>query len=225
MGEGEKIIWGFERVALGAFAGVAAIGSKYAGQDYHYHMRLLDMGDQTTKITNLWYGYEIMTPILVFLGALLAYAAKGETNRLKLLALAVAAPALITTWAGGASSEKKFALDFVSSAFADSNVQPTQPSPSIVDGLKLFFGIGKDDTLYHVVVGSYKTPDEASAKVNSVKEANPSLHVYIGGRAPGNAYYPVVVGDYVPFGAAKVLKDKLTQTPETSDAYISPGPR
>ena len=91
--------------------------------------------------------------------------------------------------------------------------------------MKLFFGIGKDDTLYHVIVGSYKTTDEAAAKAASVKAANPTFNVYVGNRLPGNPYYPVVIGDDIGYSSAKALKDKLSVLPETSEAYISPGQR
>jgi hypothetical protein len=163
----------------------------------------------------------IMAPMLLFLGAFVAWISY-ESHRVKLAAIAVSAPALITTWAGGATSVTKFSLDFIPSAYAAENVTRAD-GPSIVDGVKLFFGVGKDDSRYHVIVGSFKSTDEAASLVKKVKSEDPTLNVYVGARAPGNDHYPVVVGDYLPYPEALKLKDKVLKFNSVEDAYLSPG--
>lgn len=215
----EKPISGWGRCAIGAIGGVAAVATKYLGQDHAYFLRLLDL-EQYIKINNLWLGYYIMTPLLMFLGAVVAWAV-DENNRLKLLAIAVAAPALITTWAGGATSSSKFAFELIGIAHA-------QPSPtnnvsvSVGESLKLWFGIGRDDQKYRVVAGSFKSPEEASILASKINAESPGLNAYVGQRAPGNPYYAVVVSGYLPYSEAKIVQEKVMKLNAVPDAYLSP---
>src|SRR5574341_507180 len=92
-----------EKVAIGALGGLAAVCVKFLGQDYHYVVTQAS-NLARDRVNDLIIGYSVLTPILVFLGGLLTWAS-DETKRLKLLAIAVSAPALITTWAGGSKPE------------------------------------------------------------------------------------------------------------------------
>lgn len=125
----------FSSILIGALGGLAAVSVKYLGQDHSFVTQNLQLG-QTANLWALLIGYIILTPILMFLGGLLA-CMSGEVNRIKLLAIGVAAPALITTWAGGATPDHppinaggansahlidNFSL--VSPAFAQENINP-----------------------------------------------------------------------------------------------------
>ena len=212
---------GITRGIIGCFGGLAAVISKYLGQDHAYYLRLLDLGNQQIKIDNLWLGYKIMSPSLVFLGALLAWASY-ENHRVKLLAIAVAAPALITTWAGGATSANKFAFNFVAPAYAADASIDVGEKVSVTNGLKLFFGIGKDEERYHVVAGSYKNKTDAALVAEKIIKREPSLNAFIGERRPNNEYYPVIVGDYTSYSEAAKLKDKVKDLSLTPEPYLTP---
>lgn len=217
----EDDLSGIGRGLVGCLGGLAAVISKYLGQDHAYYLRLLDLGNQQIKIDNLWLGYKIMSPSLVFLGALMAWASY-ENHRVKLLAIAVAAPALITTWAGGATSATKFAFDFVSPALAaDASVEVGE-KVSVGNGLKLFFGIGKDEERYHVVAGSYKNKTDAALVAEKIIKKDPTLPVFVGERRPNNEFYPVIVGGYSSYSDAAKIKDKIKDLNLTPEPYLTP---
>src|SRR5215210_3442260 len=100
-----------EKIVLGALGGLAAVLTKFLGQDYanivEHASNLTDAQIESYKV-----GYIILTPILMFLGALVAWAS-DERKRFKLIALAIAAPALITTWAGGTKGQKLASFDLI----------------------------------------------------------------------------------------------------------------
>jgi hypothetical protein len=210
---------GFWRAVIGCLGGAAAVASKYLGQDHAYYLRMLDQGMQS-KIDNIWIGYYIMTPLLVFLGALVAWASY-EHHRVKLLAIAVAAPALITTWAGGATAATKFTWNIFSPAYAESSA-PSDQKSSVRDAIKLWFGIGRDEQQYRVVVGSFKDPAAAAVKATQINKTDPTLKATVGERRLFNEYYPVVVGGYAPYPTAKALKDQVSDKLGTDDVYLAP---
>jgi len=218
MGDELSGVW---RCVIGSLGGLAAVISKYLGQDHAYYLRLLDLENQQIKIDNLWLGYKIMGPSLLFLGALMAWASY-ENHRVKLLAIAVAAPALITTWAGGATSATKFAFNFVSPAIAADASVAVNENVTVGNALKLFFGIGKDEERYRVVVGSYKDRTDAAIVAEKITKRDPSLKVFIGEKRPNNDFYPVIVGGYVPYSEAAKLKDRVKDFSITPEPYLSP---
>jgi hypothetical protein len=213
-------ISGFGRCIIGAFGGLAAVASKYLGQDHSYYLRMLDLGNQS-KIDNLWIGYYIMAPLLLFLGALVAWASY-ENHRLKLLAIAVAAPALITTWAGGATSVTKFAFSFIDQASAQTQMQNAVVKPGLGDGIKLWFGIGRDEQKYRVVVGSFKKPEDALLAATKINKTAPDLKAFVGEKAPGNDYYAVVISDFLTYPDAKKVLERASKIDAVDDAYLSP---
>jgi sporulation related protein len=213
-------ISGLGRIIIGAFGGLAAVTSKYIGQDHAYYLRMLDQGQQL-KIDNLWLGYYIMTTILVFLGALVAWASY-ENHRLKLLAMAIAAPALITTYAGGSTASNKFAVNFISPAYAQVTTAEMSNRVTVGSALKIWFGIGKDEQLYRVIIGSFKSEDSAKAKADQLNKTYPDLKAYVGERRLFNDYYPVVVGEFATYPQAKALKDAVSEKTGVDDLYLSP---
>jgi hypothetical protein len=202
--------------------GLAAVASKYLGQDHAYFLRLLDLGDQV-KIANLLFGYEIMAPFLIFLGGLVGWASY-ENHRIKLLAIAVAAPALITTWAGGATTATKFALDVISPALAQGTSTDVQGGPSAIEGIKLFFGIGKDEERYRVVAGTFKDQSLAQAKAEAIRKFQPAWNAHVLQPKVGADQWAVVVGGYLPYPEAKRLKASILGAKLTDDAFLTSAP-
>lgn len=86
---------------VGGIGGLAAICTKYLGQDHQFVVSALAV-DNTDAVLTMAIGYAIIGPILIFLGAVFGWAS-GEQNKIKLLALGISAPALVTTYAGGQS--------------------------------------------------------------------------------------------------------------------------
>lgn len=213
-------ISGLMRAVIGALGGIAAAGAKYLGQDHSFYLRMLDLGNQG-KIDNLWQGYFVMVPILMLVGAIIAWAA-NENSRMKLLTMAISAPAIITTLAGGETHTTKWAFDLlVTPAYAQASPQESSRG-SLVDGVKLWFGIGREDQRYRVIIGSYQNEDAAKAKAEQVNKQFPDLKAFVGERRLFNDYYPVVVGGYSAYPQAKALKEAVAEKTGIEDVYLSP---
>jgi hypothetical protein len=50
---------------------------------------------------------------------------------------------------------------------------------------------------YWVIIASYTDESDAKAHADRVNDENPDLKAFVGKRQPNNAYYPVIVGNYV----------------------------
>ena len=238
-----------ERAIIGSLGGLAAICVKYVGQDHNFVTKLIQSGDlhDMDLVLALFVGYAILTPMLMFLGALIAWGS-SERNRLKLLALGVAAPALITTWAGGtksyqpstATTEFRSTLTESSRNFnlfpiahaadkedkidsqKNGEIEETKSDKSaIIQGIELFFGYGKEPQKYWVVVGSYIDRAEAEVHAERINKEEPSLRAFVGNSRPGNKYLPVIVGGYLPLDEARAIMRKARALDSVDDAFLS----
>jgi hypothetical protein len=221
MDEELSVSW---RAFWGVLGGAGAVATKFLGQDLYWVQVHLDTREYV-RIENLAIIYAIALVGLCFVGAVVA-AGSRENNRIKLLAIAVAAPALFTTAAGGASAErtKRFSDLFGVSAAHAQTVKKSEAeatSISLTDGVKQFFGIGRDETRYRVIVGSFKDKTQAAITASRLKTALPELNVYVGERQPTNDYFPVMVGDYLRYPDASALKDKAIELTGIKDTYLS----
>jgi hypothetical protein len=197
-------------------------------QDWHWY-RIFRATREFDAIDGMTSSYIVLGIILCVIGAIIAAAFQGERHPLKLLWLGVAAPALVTTWLGGQYPGKLDPNDFqthswilptlTTSAFAaDADIGD---SSGFWRGAKIVFGIGKDQSRYHVVVGSYKTRSEATTMLERVHKVLPNLNVYTAEPKPGNDYYGVIVGPELPFPEAQKLRDEISDKLNIKDAYLS----
>ena len=227
-----------EKAVLGALGGLSAVLVKFLGQDYANvvaHAANLS----ADQLLAYQVGYGLITPILMFLGGFIAWLS-DEEKRIKIVALAVAAPALITTWAGGNKPDNLAFNDYlVSSAYAQpaapaqqtlTPAYPEAPTPQstwqkIESGVGTFFGYGKEPQRYWVIVGSYKEREAAQQFAERVNAEAPSLNAWVGLKLPGNDYYPVIVGDHALLSEAKQLRERALATRTVKDAYLSTGER
>lgn len=113
-----------EKAVLGAFGGLSAVLVKFLGQDYAV---VVANAANLTADQLLAYkvGYGLLTPILMFLGGFIAWLS-DEQKRVKIVALAIAAPAMITTWSGGQKASSVIAFNdlLIPSTFAQSTAPP-----------------------------------------------------------------------------------------------------
>jgi hypothetical protein len=230
-----------EKAVLGALGGLCAVLVKFLGQDY---ANVVAHAGNLSADQMLAYkiGYGVLTPILMFLGAFVAWISE-ERKRVKIVALAVAAPAMITTWSGGHSgwsdSMRVAALQpppgFIQSAYADTPA----PTPSGItaedpdsisasglftklrNGVAIFFGRGNAPSSYSVVVGSFQDKKDAEAYAAQVNQEDPSLHAWVGQKIPPNTYYPVVVGKRQLLGKARELRARALKTRTIQQAYFT----
>ena len=216
-----------EKIVLGALGGLAAVLTKFLGQDY---ANIVEHAANLTADQVLSYkiGYLILTPILMFLGALVAWAS-DERKRFKLIAIAVAAPALITTWAGGTKSQHLASFELIAPAYAQPVRTAVEPGDKgawdkIQSGVGIFFGYGRDPQRYWVIVGSYRERDAAQKYAEALNHERPDLRAWVGKRLPDNEYYPVIVGDYSLLSEANALKEKALASRLVKGAYLSANP-
>jgi hypothetical protein len=220
-----------EKVIIGALGGLSAVLVKFLGQDYA--TVVAQAANLTVEQLSAYkIGYGLLTPILMFLGAFVAWTS-DEHKRVKLVALAIAAPAMITTWSGGnksSSTSASFDL-FVTSAYAqalDAGSKSNQAdSPGAIEqiqkGVGIFFGYNKEPKRYWVIVGSYQDRNAAQQFADRINQENKTLNAWVGAKVPPNDYYPVIVGDYSFLSEARALREKALATKSVKEAYLSEG--
>jgi hypothetical protein len=225
LGDGAKVI--LHRVVWGALGGVIATGSKFIAQDWQWY-RIFKATRELDAIDGMISSYILLGAILCGIGAIVAAAFQGERHPFKLLGLGVAAPALVTTWLGGQypgdlngthSGKKSWLPEITTSAFAADG--PIASTSDFWKGAGIVFGIGKDQTRYRVVVGSYPSREQAIAMLERVRKVIPDAPVFTADPKPGNNFYGVVVGPELPFNEAQKLRDELSEKLNIKDTYLS----
>ena len=225
-----------EKAVLGALGGFSAVCVKFMGQDYG---TVVNNASNLTadQVLNYQIAYGLLTPILMFLGAFIAWIS-DETNRMKIVALAIAAPAMITTWSGGQKDDLRASVLLpVSSAYAQvvdpakSGIPVEKPGTvteqsaleRIQSGIGVFFGYGKEPKKYWVIVGSFKDRAHAEKFVDKINAEDATLNAWVGVKVPPNDYWPVIVGTYNYLSEAQALQKKALATRVITDAYLSSG--
>jgi len=212
------------RALWGILGGAIATVSKFLAQDLHWY-RIFRATKEFEAIDGMMWTYILLALCLCFIGGVVAAAFQGEKHPMKLLGLGVAAPALVTTWLGGQyaadaqnQTKSSWLPSLVSTAYAaDMSVQ----SNGFWRGAGIVFGIGKDQTRFHVVVASYPTRGEATAMLEKVHKLLPDLNVYIAEPRAGNNFYAVIVGSDLPFSEAQELRDEISEKLNVKDTYLS----
>jgi SPOR domain len=217
---------GLQRALIGATGGILAVLTKYLAQDHAWVSHWANIHDP--HLYDIILGYAILTPILVILGGAVA-GFSDEVNKFKLLAMGVAAPALITTMGpiaqpGPAASSTppavnhnigpagwSFPLSPIGIAIAANNDFRMAEATAIQKGVEAFFGAGKGEPRFWVIVGSFRDKTAAETLVSNINEQNPSMKAFVGKRMPNNEFYPVIVGDFVTLSEATRLRDAASQ--------------
>jgi hypothetical protein len=218
MDDGEMVR--LERFGLGLLAGIVVVLNKIVSQGAS-GLRVVfeDLAKDSGAIFQ-FFGYAGIAMATVLSAGFIALLFK-ENSRLKLIAMAVSLPALISAW-GSAPAElaaKNFA--FITPAFAQEN-SGASSGESFWRGVQLFFGGAPDVQKYRVVVASAPTPDEAAGLANRLQQSAPSLHVAVADRASGNPYFAVIASDFLPYADANAILAQVKKTQLGANAYLSP---
>jgi hypothetical protein len=202
-----------ERALVGGLGGLCAILAKYVSQDHATVMQYMDSNLPSSKLFTLIAGYLILTPILMILGAIIA-GVTDEANRLKVFALGISAPALITTMSSGNSGIKiADIIDFLrpSTAIAQSN--PVQ------QGLDSFFG--SSERTYVVYLGSFKekgTADRIMQKINETRSIRAFSTEFTSDQG---LFYRVYATSLLSLKDALSLRSSLLRSGIVSEAAIT----
>lgn len=224
-----------EKAILGGLGGLSAVLVKFLGQDY---ATVVASFANLTVDQRLSYaiGYGILTPILIFLGGFIAWVS-DERKRIKIVALAIAAPAMVTTWSGGQKNASAMVGLIVSNAYAGPSEPVRQEFKAVDpdaltekgalghlrDGVGTFFGFEKQTTKYWVIVGSYADRNAAQQLADRINRDDASLNAWVGVKVPPNEYYPVIVGGYSTLSEARELQRRALASKAIKDAYLSTG--
>jgi hypothetical protein len=204
-----------ERIAVGALGGLAAVMAKYISQDHASVVQFFSTNLPASAILSIIGGYFILTPILVILGAIIGWIA-AETNRVKLFALGISAPALITTLSSGSSTKLVDAIDILgpNTAIAQG---------TIAEGLSSFFG--SVDRTYVVYVGSFSNKENSDRITNSINNNVRSLHViqkeFVDSQ--NRRWYRVYVVQRFSIKEALDVRERLLKSKVVSEAKIVQG--
>jgi hypothetical protein len=206
-----------ERVLVGGLGGLAAILVKYISQDHASVAAFISThtkaGLPLSAIIDIVGGYFILAPMIIVLGAIIGWVS-NENQRIKLFALGVSAPALITTLSSGSSV--KLTLLEPSSAYAQS-----AQDGSLSTGLSSFFG--GTDKPYAIYVGSFANPEKINRIVNAINDQTKSLHAITVDvtDAAGNKLKRIYVLQLFGVKEALDVRDKLLQSGIVDEATIT----
>jgi hypothetical protein len=165
----------------------------------------------------------------IFLGAIGGWIS-DETKVHKIFWIAISMPVILTAAGGGTVyGEKKpetlpigkAGWNFeqllpISPAYAADGPSPKSSNDigdenSFVEGLKLFFGQGKDQNRYRVVVHSVLNDKEKAEGIarRLNKEFQLPAPASVGERKPNNPYWPIVINGWTTYAEAKRLKEAI----------------
>jgi len=212
--------------AAGGF--ISALG-QYIGNTLNETLDHCVRGEWTAAVINLIY-FVTAAALTAFAGGMIAYFLQSWTrNRWMLFVSGIAATSIGTQALPGLQRLLLRAdIAPISTAFAQSQSQAgcnDWSSFSLTRGLSQFFRL--DNANYRVVVGSFKTLNDAQAQANKINAAEPSLRAFVGEKAPCNDFYPVIVGPpSTTLEEAKKIQDKVLSLDTISipGAYISKRP-
>lgn len=199
---------------VGGIGGLAAICTKYLGQDHHFVVSALAV-DNTDAVLTMAIGYAIIGPILIFLGAVFGWAS-GEQNKIKLLALGISAPALVTTYAGGQSM-------FDTRVAAE--IRSIESAPSFASGSTSLLGQMSPVTPVHA--GMVRSPSPALQAdgagtvwlAGGVKESV-QLFFGVGKQQALESHYRVIVGSHANRQAAENQARRINAENPTMSAFV-----
>jgi hypothetical protein len=203
-----------ERVIVGGLGGLAAVLVKYISQDHAAVVQFISThtkaGLPLSTILDIVGGYFILAPIVIVLGAMIGWVS-SETQRLKLFALGVSAPALLTTLSSG--NGVKLALLEPSSAYAD----------DVSARVGALFA--STDRPYAIYVGSYSSQANIDRIVSTINEQTKSLYAITTDvvDSKGNKLKRIYVLQLFGIKEALDVRDRLLSSGLVEEATITRG--
>lgn len=216
--ESEISHWG--RVWVGCLGGLLVLTNKIVSQGASGLKTVFEDLARDKDAMFQFLGYVTIAIGTVAITAGIAWAV-AEKSRLKLMAVAVSAPALISAWGAVPEGLGTRSLAFITPAFAQTSAPTTTPAQSFWRGVELFFSGAPEIPKYRVVVASAQSPDEAAAIATKLRQVAPMLQTAVADKAPGNPYFAVVASDFLSYAKASDILAEVKKTPLGSNAYLS----
>jgi len=227
-----------QRLLVGGLGGLAAVLVRYLSRDHDTVLLLIesDIPLAAKEFRKLWAGYLVFTPIMILLGAMIGWISE-ETHKVKLFALGVSAPALITTYSA-AQPEKRVAFEpgFISYAYAnpsgqryDSEIKARSSEiliseennfPLKLAQLREFFG-NSDSPVYLVQVGSFIDKTKANQLAARINKEGTSIRAFVSELgSSGGVMYRVLVAQGLSLRDALLVRRNLQASGIVKDAFL-----
>jgi hypothetical protein len=183
-------------------------------------------------------GYVLRWVGLFTIGALVVYAQseKHVLNRAKMIQIGAAAPAILTAWINGNSIPEPEGVELESAhsgllhvmgsntAYAEPSQQQTKvmekQNPGglqrVIQGL---VGIKPKANNYFVIVGRFKTVEEAITRLDEAKKLG-FAEAVVYEKYRNNEHYSVAVGSNLSLVEARRLKSQAVEAGLPDDSYI-----
>ncbi|SHI19640.1 SPOR domain-containing protein [Ferrimonas marina] len=223
-----------QRITLGAIGGITPFLITLLSIDFHSVFggyKALD-----------WVGLAVRCIILIFLGALVTFMHKNETENFKLFQLGLAAPALLATYINGSPGNSQMlpssadngttvSISLLPQAHADASERRQQylnegmiREPQVSAYSRFLRGaFGKKietsgDDKFFVIAGSHQARQSAENQVAALKEKGFEATVF---KPYGDSkHFSVVIAAYVSKSEATQVRDLALRNGLPSDTFI-----
>jgi len=220
-----------QRVLLGAVGGITPYLITLLSLDFKSVVGGYEILD--------WIGLAVRCLVLIFLGSLVAWLHKTESEPFKVFQLGLAAPALLAAFINGNAGTSQpmptlsqpvasYSFSLISSAHADDDdnyVNAGLLREPRVSGFARFLrgALGArvetaDKAAWFVIVGSHKHRKNAEKQAERLEQQHYEAHVY----KPygGSAHYAVVIASHVTQQEARTIRDRAIRDGLPKDSYV-----
>ncbi|MEQ8335235.1 SPOR domain-containing protein [Nisaea sp.] len=237
MPENENVISTPMRIAIGAMSGIIAAIVKFYGAEFNDLFGRHALPNAGLLINTVLISYLFLAIILATIGSFCAFLNSDETSKVKLVAIAMSAPAVFNSYYSGGfensntqknvesgyiefNNEKNLSLIDIFSikyAIADTGQIKDYSKRNRIDDLASGFSyiLRIGERKCWIVVGSLKKYDDAVRFSEKIQEKDPKLGSFVGIKS--NGFYPVLIGGFLPETEAKYLLSRASKIPLISN--------
>ena len=211
-----------QKICLGGLGALTPIVLNFIAVDYLIVFRditVFSIVGYVTRVTGFFY-----------LGGIIAYLHKEEKNALRLFELGIIAPALLTAYLNNAPTLKPASFSLLPSVYAEPLPQKetktfsVPPETSFQQFVRGLTG-AKRDRAWFVIVGSYRTIEEARKQAEQINARNDGFTAEVYEPFAEDISYKVVIGPNLTYKDALALKQKAIAAGLSDGAvlWIYPG--
>lgn len=220
-----------QRIFIGAIGGITPYLITLLSIDFKATVNSYELLD--------WIGLVVRCLVLMFLGSLVAYLHRTETEHFKVFQLGLAAPALLATFINGNGGNNEVlptvsetawyqSVSIIPKAYADESnyfVNAQMFKTAEISPISRFFrGLfgtklkSNSQNIYFVIVGSHKKMHNAEKQVELLKREHYQAKIY--NPYGASRYYSVVIAANVSLEEAEKTLEQAIQNGLPKDSYI-----
>ncbi len=200
--------------------------------------------DFSTTLENLklavLISYFIRVVVLFYLGGIVAFLHKEESNAIKLFELGIAAPALITAIINAhnidtakinnAAGKKEISsITFVTRAYAQTGDKQLKsfslPEETTIEQIKRGLLGSRTNRIWFVIVGSHLNLEDAKKQAAGINNKQNNFHAQVYDKYADSQFYAVVIGANLTYEEAQLCRKKAIDSGLPKDTYLWTFPR